>query len=137
MKKLNGPLDVGFINRTFFSDYYDVSVINQGECFRWAYIAYRLYNDVELWDIPSHAFVRSKTTGLYYDSETPDGEVDWRDLPATNFGVGCGCGRCGEPPRHFKVLGFFRFVWRGMAKRYETDWHLLNQQITELIYNES
>lgn len=133
MKKLNGSLDVNFINRTFFPDYLDVSVINMGECFLWAYLAYRLYKNIELWDMGAHAFVRDKVTGKFYDSERPQGESDWRNLPATNFGQGCGCPRCQDPPRKFKTARKFRYSWRGMAKRHHVSWKKLHQEIKEVI----
>lgn len=132
MKKLKGSLNVRFINRHFFPGE-PVEIINQGECFLWAYLAYRLYKDVELWDMGSHAFVRSKNTGRFYDSERPQGVEDWKDLPATNFGEGCGCGRCKQPARQFKTAGKFRRSWIGMMKRFEVDYDKVNKQILELI----
>ena len=133
MKKLNGPLDVAFINRTFFSKYLDVSVINMGECFLWAYLAYRLYDNVELWDMGAHAFVRSKTTGKFYDSERPNGEEDWKDLPATNFGQGCGCPRCQQPARKFATAGKFRRSWKGCTKRFGVKWDKIHEKIKRVI----
>ena len=133
MKKLHGPLDVAFINKTFFPEYEDVSVINQAECFLWAYLAYRLYRNVELWDMGAHAFVRDKVTGKFYDSERPQGEEDWKELPATNWGKGCGCPRCQEPARKFRVARKFRYAWRGMAKRHHVKWKKLHQEIKKVI----
>jgi hypothetical protein len=133
MKKLDGPLDVGFINRTFFSEHTNVATINKGECFLWAYLAYRLYKNVELWDMGAHAFVRDKVTGKFYDSERPQGEEDWKDLPATNFGKGCGCHRCKQPARKFRVARKFRYAWRGMAKLHHVRWKKLHQEIKEVI----
>lgn len=133
MKKLAGPIDVKFINRTFFPEYLDVAVINQGECFLWAYLAYRLYKNVELWDMGSHAFVRDRVTGKFYDSEKPNGEEDWQELPATNWGKGCGCPRCQEPARHFKTARKFRYAWRGCAKRHHVRCKKLHQEIKKVI----
>ena len=132
MKKLNGPLNVRFINRHFFPKQPEFT-INQGECFLWAYLAYRLYDDVELWDMGSHAFVRSKRTGKFYDSERPQGVKNWKDLPATNWGHGCGCGRCQQPARKFKTAGKFRRSWIGMMKRFEVDYVQLNDKINQFI----
>jgi hypothetical protein len=137
MKKLDGPLDVAFINRTFFSDYKDVKIINEGECFLWAYHAYRLYKDVELWDMETHAFVRSKSTGKFYDSEKPEGEKDWKDLRATNFGVGCGCLSCRRPPRHFITGGSFRRGWGYMAKKFDVKWNKVHAKIKRVIEKET
>ena len=133
MKKLNGPLDVHFINDTFFPEYRDVSVINMGECFLWAYIAYRLYKNVELWDMGAHAFVRSKVDGKFYDSERPQGEEEWERLPATFDGTGCGCSRCEQPARKFKTAGNFRRGWRGCAKRFGVKWREVHEQIKKVI----
>jgi hypothetical protein len=132
MKKLKGSLNVRFINRHFFPNQPEFT-INEGECFLWAYLAYRLYKDVELWDMGSHAFVRSKKTGKFYDSERPKGVDDWKELPATNWGKGCGCGRCQQPARKFKTAGKFRQSWIGMMKRFEVDYDKINKQIFDLI----
>lgn len=133
MKRLNGPPNVEFINNKFFSHHARASDINQGECFLWAYYAYRLYKNVELWDMGSHAFVRDKVTGKFYDSERPNGEVDWKELPATNWGHGCGCSRCQQPPRQFKVAGKFRRSWRGMTKRFMVEWNTIHLKIKKAI----
>jgi hypothetical protein len=81
----------------------------------------------------SHAFVRSKKTGKFYDSERPKGVDDWKELPATNWGKGCGCGRCQQPARKFKTAGKFRQSWIGMMKRFEVDYDKVNKQIFDLI----
>lgn len=133
MKKLPGPLDVEFINRTFFPEYLDVSVINMGECFKWAYIAFKLYKNLELWDMGAHAFVRDKATGKFYDSERPQGVDDWKDLPATNFGHGCGCSRCEEPARKYTDIAKFRMTWRGSAARYKVMWEKLHKKIQKVV----
>lgn len=111
----------------------DLSFINQGRCFLWAYLAYRLYSNIQLWDIGAHAFVRSKKNKRFYDAEHPKGVSDWRDLKASNMGVGCGCPRCQEPPRHFATAGKFRHCWRGMAKHFDVDYQVLHQQIKLII----
>lgn len=130
MKKLNGPLSVKFINRHFFNDYKDVSVINMGECFLWAYIAYSLYDRVQLWDMGSHAFVRYQ--GKFYDSEVPDGVSDWRDLPACNFGEGCGCQACKKPagPR---APATFHDNWASSAARHRVDWKKVDRKVQRII----
>lgn len=133
MKKLEGPLDVKFINKTFFPEYQDVSVINQGECFLWAYIAFHLYENLELWSMGAHAFVRSKLDKKFYDSERPKGEENWKDLPATNFGVGCGCNICSQGARKHISIKKYQHTWRGMAKRHNTDWNLVDLKIKQVI----
>ena len=130
MKKLKGSLNVRFINRHFFPNE-PVEIINQGECFLWAYLAYRLYSNVELWDMESHAFVRSKKTGRFYDSESPRGEVEWEELPATNWGRGTGY--VVQSIRKFKTAGKFRRAWNGMRERFEVDYNKVNVQINKII----
>lgn len=51
----------------------------------WAYLSFLIFDKIELWDIPIHAFVKYKNK--FYDSETLNGTMDWRDLPACNFGA--------------------------------------------------
>jgi len=135
MKRLNGPLDVQFINNNFFSHHARPSDINKGECFLWAYYAYRLYPNVELWDMGAHAFVRDKVTGKFYDSERPNGEEDWQDLPATNFGKGCGCPICRRPARKFGVARKFRKAWRGMTKKFNVKWNIIHLKVKHTIEN--
>ncbi len=129
MQKLKGFLDVTFINKTFFPKYFDVAVINYGECFIWAYVAYRLYPNLELWDMEAHAFVRSKVTGKFYDSESPNGVDDWKDLPATNFGKGCGCFSCQEPAKKYRSVETFCDAWKEQRKRFNVDFQKIDQQI--------
>lgn len=133
MKKLDGPLNVKFINRTFFPEYKDVSVINEGECFLWAYITFKVYKDVELWDMGAHAFVRSKLDGKFYDSERPQGEEDWKDLPATNFGEGCGCSVCQRPAKQYKTIVRFKKSWTGMTKRFGVKWEEVDANIHKVL----
>jgi hypothetical protein len=132
MRRLNGPIDVEFINRTFFPDVI-VKDINRGRCFLWAYIAYRLYKNLKLRDMGAHAFVYSKDTKKFYDSQKSQGEADWKDLPATNFGVGCGCSKCALGKRKYKTAGKFRRSWKEMAKSFKVDWLKINQQIQDVL----
>jgi hypothetical protein len=66
--------------------------INKGLCMRWAYMCHHMFQGVQLWSMPAHAFVRYH--GLFYDAERLKGTRDWRDLPACNFGQGCNCICC-------------------------------------------
>lgn len=52
--------------------------VNYGNCMRWAYTTYHMFQGVELWDTDCHAFV--KYNGKFYDSETLEGVTDWKDL---------------------------------------------------------
>lgn len=128
MPRLNRPLDVHFINRNFFPN--DIpKEINYGRCFIWAYIAFRLYKRVELWSFNVHAFVRYD--GKFYDSERPLGEDDWKDLPATNFGVRH------DPairvsPKQFKSED----EWAGPAREYKVVWKDLRAQVQKVVSRE-
>lgn len=124
--KLSGPVDVEFINETFFPDYKDVSVINEGECFLWAYIVWCLYEGIELWDCGIHAFVRYN--GKFYDSEKPQGEDDWKDLPACNFGCGLGF----REAERYHVVNFKR-DWEISAERFEIDWYEIRERVQRVI----
>lgn len=129
MPRLSMPLDVKFINQTFFPEYLDVSVINEGECFHWAYIAFRLYKGVQLWDISTHAFVQYR--GRFYDSERPIGEEDWKDLPAANWGAGSLYTARPISPKEFKK------AWRSSARRYKVVWKDVRAQVQKVVDRES
>lgn len=106
--------------------------INKGLCMRWAYIAYQMFEGVELWDIGSHAFVR--VGDKFYDSERLQGEEDWRDLPACNFGVGCGpgCKRCQQGAAR-RTLEDFQSYWNGNPIKPNWEWYnqLAEQALAE------
>lgn len=132
MPRLNKPLDVRFINRTFFPDDLDSTAdINKGRCWLWAYIAFRLYKKVELWSFGTHAFV--KFEGRFYDSERPIGEEDWKDLPACNFGRGCGCHHCitaeHVSPKQFKSLEY----WGKNARSRKVVWKDVRAQVQKVV----
>lgn len=79
MRKLPGKIDGRLITKEFFP--YAVGNegdINCGNCYRWAYIAYKLYEGVELWSNESHAFPYQR--GRFFDSESPKGEKSLEDL---------------------------------------------------------
>lgn len=75
-RKLSGPIDGEMITREFFPDVEDPETINYGDCMKWAYIAYHLYEDVQLYSNKPHAFV--KQGKKFYDSESPNGIARWR-----------------------------------------------------------
>lgn len=78
-------MNLGAITQAMMEDpWFDVQEpleINEGDCFRWAYVAYLIYGGTLVsfenkW--LAHAFI--KIDGKYYDSESPDGVNDWREL---------------------------------------------------------
>lgn len=73
MRKLYGKIDGRLITKEFFPEYIGCEGdINKGDCYRWAYIAYMIYEGVELYSNEYHAFVYQR--GLFFDSESPHGE---------------------------------------------------------------
>jgi len=94
MRKLSGTIDGDLITRNFFPEYVGHEKgINSGNCFNWAYVAYRLYKNVQLWQNSAHAFV--KQNGKFYDSESPFG---------TNHYANLGCNtRCSWCCRNYRV----------------------------------
>jgi hypothetical protein len=70
----------------------DPARVNRGNCMKWAYLSYRIFRNCRLYSYGSHAFIKYQS--LYFDSERLDGEQDWRDLPACNFGKGCAQSWC-------------------------------------------
>jgi hypothetical protein len=99
------------ITKEFFPEYKDVSVINEGECFIWAYLAHLMFKDVEIWDVNCHAFVKYR--GRFYDSEVLRGSPDWQDLPATE--------EADAPPRKHSVTSFKK-SWHHNPKWFNTSW---------------
>ena len=77
----------------------------------------------------SHAFVRSSVNKLFYDAEIDNGVDDWRDLPATNFGQGCGKACCKHPAEHHHCIEQFKYLWRGAAQWYDINWEKLDKHI--------
>jgi len=83
-------------------------------------MAYLMFEGVELWSIGAHAFI--KYQGKFYDSERLQGEEDWRDLPACNFGHGCGCRSCKKGARKMS-LNFFKKFWLGNRIKPNWEWY--------------
>lgn len=117
------------ITKTFFP-YVSPLVINSGRCFQWAYLTFRSFEKVELWHMKTHAFV--KYQDKFYDAERLKGVEDYVDLPATNFGKGCGCHRCLLPAQK-RTLIAFKHSWRGMQKIYGIKWEELDRQALKVI----
>lgn len=120
MKKLT-PFKPALITKTFFKNY-DPSVINEGECFIWAYLAHLIFKDVEIWYLDCHAFVKYR--GKFYDSERPRGVSDWQDLPATEDGS--------EPARRRNVSTFKKY-WASQPKRFDTSWAELESKARKVL----
>lgn len=72
-------LNPTFLNSTFFSGYHNVGDINCGRCYDWAYYAYCLYPNVELWSTADHAWVYYD--GRHWDAEVIRGRMHFSLLP--------------------------------------------------------
>lgn len=72
------PFNPRIIHPFFFSQHSHPMLINFGDCFRWAWIAYKLFQDVQLWSTEYHAFIQHEN--LFYDSECLSGTKPWRRL---------------------------------------------------------
>ena len=91
------------------------SLINTGWCMQWAYMAWLMFEDVELFSVPGHAFIRYH--GKYYDSERLNGVDHWLDLP-TNQWMGLGLGEIYPlPPDEFRAR------WNPWGKCYDFSSH--------------
>lgn len=119
MKKLT-QFKPQLITDTFFSDV-EPDVINQGRCFVWSYLAYKAFKGVELYDTNVHAFVRYK--GKYYDSERPNGEKNWWDLPANKYASAA-------PTK--RRMGEFRIRWVSQTHRFQTTWQEIDDQVKKV-----
>lgn len=113
------------VTREFFPEYKDVSVINEGECFIWAYFAHLIFRDVEIWDVCCHAFVRRH--GRFFDSETLRGSPDWQDLPATEDADG--------PPRQLSISSFKK-EWSSQPRRFSTSWEEIESRARRVLRRE-
>jgi hypothetical protein len=129
MQPLNKPIDVEFINRTFFiDDLKSIHIINQGRCFVWAYIAAKLYNHIDIWDTPRHAFVRSKLDNKYYDAECTSGVVNWKDLRVCNYFSDY------YSESNIQIdLASYKKRWNRSAEFYDINWDKLNKSINNIL----
>lgn len=117
------------VTSTFFPNI-SPEVINHGRCFQWAYFTYLLFEGVTLYDMECHAFV--KHGNKFYDSERPKGELDWKDLPATNFGEGCRCYAC-KDGIHRHTPRSFRQEWLIQEQRFKLSWKSMEEQVKKFL----
>lgn len=80
MKTYNpARFDANFITENFYPDW-EPYLINCGSCYDWAYIAVKLFHevDIKLWTNRDHSFIRIGRR--FYDSESPSGLFSWKKL---------------------------------------------------------
>lgn len=121
MKKLS-PFNAQFITETYFPEYQDnPELINQGQCFQWAYLAHQTFAGTELWDLHYHAFIKYK--GRFYDSETPNGVKDWRELPIVReYGVPEKRKDWAHKSKELK----FKINWGYSRRKFQLNWKKLH-----------
>jgi hypothetical protein len=122
MKKLPN-FKASFITETFFSDVPRKN-INKGRCFAWAYLAFKIFDGVELWDTWGHAFIKYR--GKFYDSDRPRGEKDWRDLPAN---------KAGHSIAKRRSAPSFKLFWHGNPETFGFTWNSLDKQAKETLHH--
>lgn len=120
MKKLQN-FKPSLVTKELFPAYKDVSVINEGECFIWAYSAHIIFKDVKIWYNNHHAFV--KYHGRFYDSEVLKGSPDWADLPATEGG---------GLPKEVSAEQF-QIDWRRNPFDYGTTWREIKSKAEKVL----
>lgn len=96
--------------RAFPEKVKDPADINLGRCMQWAYMAYYMFEGVELWSMRVHAFISYQ--GKFYDSERLRGVRRWRSLPSCNYIGSTGAAK-------YSVNNFKR-RWDSEYKKY--DW---------------
>lgn len=113
------PFQPSLIHPNFFRQYISPIEINYGDCFKWAWVAHKLFEDVELWSHESHAMIKRR--GRFYDSEALDGIKNWRRLRTIKDNSGIGY------PSAEKMSAFsFIPFWNCYNK---CDWNALNAKI--------
>ena len=114
-----------FINRVFYPLEYSratLQTINSGRCYDWAYYAYCLWNNVQLWSCDTHAWVH--VGEKFYDSESPDGVRDYSQL-------GCNSRWGWEKEPKPMNIGTFKSMWSRIGSGRRKHWHLLAGDIRE------
>lgn len=125
-----------FISHHFFPEYRKyLKGINGGRCYDWAYLAYRMFEGVELWTTDYHAWVRviNRDSGSrYFDSETKQG--------VSNFML-LGCNRRNsypipwqaQPPVRMEVDSFKKF-WDEHGGGFKRHWEsMLERKLKEVL----
>lgn len=114
----------GFITKTFFPEYTkNKRLINTGKCYDWAYIAYCLYDDIDLWTTDNHAWVEHNDA--FYDSECNENGV--RDT--ANLGCNRRCGWFDLPPTKVIDINEYKELWNANGAGRRHHWNSLLAEI--------
>lgn len=116
--------DAKFINKTFYTKewkYGLLSSINTGRCYDWAYKAFCLWSDVQLWTTERHAWVQCGDK--FYDSESWKGVPSLDEIPCNKR-----TGWDEVPPTAMDSKEFQEF-WNDNGGGERFHWHLLVERI--------
>jgi len=131
--KLKG-FKASFITETFFADVRK-DKINQGQCFIWAYLASQIFEGVETCSIDNHVFVKYR--GKFYDSDRPNGEKRWQDLPTCDYPVKRwrDMGAALDFDHHNSQYRFDRFKrdWGHNLRYFGTSWDKLDAKVKKTL----
>ena len=128
MKKLS-PFNPQLITEAYFPQFVKTpDQINYGQCFEWALYAYDTFEQLELFDVGIHAFVRYNSK--FYDSERLKGVKDWQDLPAADlkrdvFGDFI-------PLTKYSRQEFVN-TWRTQPMRFGTSWEEMSANVEKVL----
>lgn len=115
------PFSPGIIHPNLFPEHSHPMQVNFGDCFKWAWCAYKLFNDVELYSQECHAFIKYR--GKFYDSESLEGVKKYSRLRTIKDHIGMF-----PAPVKMEPQEFINY-WSSENK---CDWNKLNENINAL-----
>lgn len=122
--------DASFICKAFYPQEWKdkrLSSINMGKCYDWAYKAFCLWLDVELWTTENHAWV--KCGDLFFDSEALSGSPSVDRIPCN---VRCGWDEVEPTPMDAESFKDFWNVYGGGRRHH---WNSLADTIRSVGLN--
>jgi hypothetical protein len=112
--------DADLVTENFYPDWMPYT-INCGCCFDWAYIALKLFHevDIKLWSNKDHSFI--KIGRRFYDSESPNGVFKWERLHC-NIATNAQHSRQVSLATHKRIWGEYksRSHWTDLDKKIKT-----------------
>jgi hypothetical protein len=112
------------VTKAIFPNIKTPTQINRGQCFIWAYSSYLIFQGVELWHSPCHAFVRYRKR--FYDAESLRGEENWQDLKSHMGGF--------ATPT---IVKHFKDDWGGNLERFHTSWTEIEKKAKKVLLHET
>jgi len=126
MIKVPASFNGRFITRHLFRHYFNngnISEINRGRCYDWAYMAYRLFPNVSLWTTDYHAWVEAKDR--HWDSETHKGVVNFMRLRCNERNTSPHCPPWDEQEPVIMNLYDFKNFWDRFGRGHRRHWGTL------------